>query len=180
MNIVFGGSFNPPTKAHMEILDLLNKKFKPDNILVIPTGDSYTWKKITPFYHRFEMAKIAFKDFKVLDIEQEDKYKGTINTLRYLCTMYSNIYFCMGADNIIHIKEWINYEDLLKEFNFIIIKRENIDIDMFINDNLREYKDKFIIFEYNNDISATKFRHNKDKDLVDCAVYEYIIKNHLY
>lgn len=180
MNIVFGGSFNPPTKAHIEILNLLNEAYKPENILVIPTGDSYTWKDITPFYHRFEMAKIAFKRYTVLPIEQNDEYRGTINSLRYLSKSYDNLYFCMGADNIINIKKWIEYEALLKEFNFIIIKRSNIDVLAFINENLAEYKDKFSIFEYNNDISATMFRTDKDKNLVSDEVYDYIVKNHLY
>lgn len=180
MNIVFGGSFNPPTKAHIEILDLLNKEFKPENILVIPTGDSYTWKNITPFKYRYEMAKLAFKNYKVLPLEQEDKYRGTINTLRYLSKEYSSLYFCMGADNIVHIKEWIEYEALLNEFNFIVIKRSNIDILGFINENLAKYKDKFIVFEYNNDISATEFRIKKDKKLVNDDIYDYIINNHLY
>ena len=112
MNIVYGGSFNPPTIAHKKIVLKLHELFKPQNILIIPTGDSYTWKNITPFFHRLNMTKIAFPNECVLDIEQKKEYQGTINTLRYLAKYYDNLYFTMGADNLIYIKKWINYEAL--------------------------------------------------------------------
>ena len=92
MNIVYGGSFNPPTIAHKKIVLKLHELFKPQNILIIPTGDSYTWKNITPFFHRLNMTKIAFPNECVLDIEQKKEYQGTINTLRYLEKYYDNLY----------------------------------------------------------------------------------------
>lgn len=180
MNIVYGGSFNPPTKAHKEIIDKLKSKFNPENIIIIPTGDSYTWKEVISFKDRYNMACIAFKDEIVLDIEQENVYKGTLNTLRYLSKSYKDLYFVMGADNLIQIKKWINYEDLLKEFNFIVLKRNDIDIESFLDKELKEFKNKFKFIDFKNDLSSSLFRTLKDKNIVDSNVYEYIKINKLY
>lgn len=180
MNIVYGGSFNPPTIAHKKIVLKLHELFKPQNILIVPTGDSYTWKNITPFYHRLNMTRLAFPNDKVLDIEQNKKYRGTINTLRYLSRQYDDLYFTMGADNLIYIKKWINYEALLNEFNFIIFKRDEIDIEAFITNELSNYKDKFTIVDFNMNISATKFRSTHASELVDPCVLDYIKTNGLY
>lgn len=180
MNIIYGGSFNPPTKAHKEIIDKLKSKFNPENIIIIPTGDSYTWKEVISFKDRYNMACIAFKDEIVLDIEQENVYKGTLNTLRYLSKSYKDLYFVMGADNLIQIKKWINYEDLLKEFNFIVLKRNDIDIESFLDKELKEFKNKFKFIDFKNDLSSSLFRTSKDKNIVDSNVYEYIKINKLY
>lgn len=180
MNIVYGGSFNPPTIAHKKIVMELHQKFNPEHILIIPTGDSYTWKNITPFVHRLNMTKLAFPNEIVLDIEQNKEYQGTINTLRFLSKSYNDIYFTMGADNLIYIKKWINYEALLSEFNFIIFKRDGIDIEAFIKNELQEYQNKFTIVDFNMDVSATRFRCSHDSKLVDEEVFKYIEKNSLY
>lgn len=180
MNIVYGGSFNPPTLAHKKIVETLKSKFNPENIIIVPTGDSYTWKNITPFFHRFNMTCLVFPNETVLDIEQNNKFEGTINTLRYLSRSYNDLHFIMGADNLIHIKKWIDYEKLLNEFNFIVFKRDNIDIESFINNELQNFKNKFTIVDFNIDISATKYRESHDDSLLEKKVAEYIKVNHLY
>lgn len=181
MNIVYGGSFNPPTLAHEKIVDLLIKTFNPKNIIIVPTADNYTWKNITNFSDRFNMAKIAFPKALISDIENQNvMYKGTYYTLDKLSIAYKDIYFCMGADNLINIKKWINYTELLNKYHFIVFKRDNIDIDLFINNELNEYKEKFIIVDFNEVISSTMFRINKDTNLVSKDVLEYIKKNKLY
>ena len=39
--VLFGGSFNPPTIAHYEIIKYLNDHY--DEVLILPNGDSYTF-----------------------------------------------------------------------------------------------------------------------------------------
>ena len=100
MNIVYGGSFNPPTLAHQKIVETLFDKLKPENIIIVPTADNYTWKNIANFNHRLKMCEIAFPKAIICDIEGENsQYRGTLNTLNRLSQFYDDIYFCIGADN---------------------------------------------------------------------------------
>lgn len=183
MNIVFGGSFNPPTLAHKAIVEELKKLFKPENLIIIPTGTSYKRKALISFLHRYNMLSIMMPDVIISDIEEKNEtYLGTKNTLDILSNSYDDIYFVMGADNIVDIKTWINYKELLKKYNFIIMTRDDIDISKYISLELSEYKNHFKIININYEISSTKIRGNieKYKDLLDVNVYKYIKDNNLY
>ena len=56
MNIVYGGSFNPPTRAHKFIIDRLFTIFRPDNIIATVSSkgssriDLYVTGIDTPFH----------------------------------------------------------------------------------------------------------------------------------
>lgn len=183
MNILFGGSFNPITKAHLKIINELKKKFNPKNIIVMPVGDSYTWKSFANFNHRLNMIKLVCDDFIVSDYEgRQDKYLGTINTLNELSKEYDDLYFCMGADNVLKLDEWINYEELLEKYNFIVFTRKGYDIESLINQKYSKYKDHFHTLELDFDISASKIRTDIDKykDYLNIEVYKYIKENKLY
>jgi len=41
MVLVFGGSFNPPTKAHLEIVEKLLERYEHARVLLLPVGDDY-------------------------------------------------------------------------------------------------------------------------------------------
>lgn len=186
MNIVYGGSFNPPTKAHKEVILNLIKKFKPNKVIIVPCGNNYNRKNLIDFSYRFDMLNILTKNIEnvvISDIEAKTQnYCGTLYTLDNLSKEYSDLYFVMGADNLITIKTWIKWEELLDKYHFIIFKRSDIDTKYYINNNLKKYKDRFNIIDFNNSISSTKIRDNieENKELLDSEVYKYIKTNSLY
>lgn len=182
MNIVFGGSFNPPTKAHKEIVDMLIKRFNPTNLIILPVGNVYGKADLAPFINRYEMLKIEFKDYKnviISDIEK-DKFIGTYGSLKILSKEYDDLYFAMGADNFAYLDKWINYKNLLKEFKFIIFNRNDYDLNSDLENKYKEYKDNFILIDYKNDISSSRFRNDKKYDDVDLNVLNYIKDLNLY
>lgn len=183
MNIVFGGSFNPITKAHLDIINKLKEKFNPENVIILPASDNYTWKNLTKSNDRLNMIKLVCKDCIISDYElKQSTYKGTINSLNYLSKTYKDLYFCMGADNLEKFDKWINYEKILTNYNIIIFKRESIDIKEIINRKYLQYRDKFHVLEFDFNISSSMIRSNveKYKDYLDINVYKYIIDNKLY
>lgn len=183
MNIVYGGSFNPPTIAHKAIVEELIEKFNPKNLIIVPTGNSYDRKDLLDFKYRFDMLKIAFPNCVISDIEiNNQKYRGTLYTLDLLSKDYDDLYFVMGADNLLQIKTWIRYEELFKKYNFIIMRRNDLDIDSFISNELLKYKDHFQIIDVDYKVSSTKIRENLEdnKNMLQIEVYEYIKKNNLY
>ena len=72
---VFGGSFDPPHKAHLELVKLVVEKLELDHVLVTVANDP--WQKsavrqVTDSSHRLEMARLLFSgysDATVTDIE---------------------------------------------------------------------------------------------------------------
>ena len=180
MNIVYGGSFNPPTKAHKLIIDKLFMVFHPDNIIVVPVGDAYGKASLIPYEYRLEMAKRLDNRIFVSSLENTGKYLGTYNLLKKLSEDFSDLYYVIGSDNLINLDTWIDYKDLLRDFKFIVFNRHNLDLMDIILEKYPEFKDNFLVIEIDYDISSTEFRKTKNKELVPSEVYDYIVENNLY
>ncbi len=185
MIIVFGGTFNPVTKAHVKIAEKIEKEFKPEKIIILPTGDSYTWKKdFVSFFHRKEMLKLVFdrEIYEILDLENVSNYQGTYQSLLKIKEEYeTDVYFLLGADNLLYINKWINYKNIINEFKLIVVKRDNIFIEKYLTNNFPDQKDNFKIVNCNLPLSSSSFRTDTTKkEIINEKVYKYILKNKLY
>ncbi len=180
MNIVFGGSFNPPTKAHKLILDKLFLLFKPDNIIIVPVGDNYQKKGLIDYTHRLEMVKLLDSRVIVSTLENNDVYLGTYDLLKKLSEDYDDLYYVIGSDNLMKLDTWIDYKNLLKDFKFIVFNRYSVPLEDVILEKYPEFKDRFLIIQIDYDISSSKFRETKDANLIPSEVYDYIMENKLY
>ncbi len=181
MNIVYGGSFNPPQIAHKEIYNFLKSKFKPQSIIIMPVGCSYKKPSLIDGMHRFNMCKLNFKDAIISDLEINNvEYKGTKDTLDRLGL--EDLYYVIGADNLVDLDTWINYKELLKKYRFIVFNRNHFDCDKIIKEKYSEYVNQFIIVDFCLDVSSSAIRENleKNKHLLDASVYKYIVENKLY
>lgn len=68
---VFGGTFNPPTKAHKKIINFLSDEFK--EVIVLPVF-SAPWKSgLTSFEHRMNMVKLIIDEFKNVSVSDLEK-----------------------------------------------------------------------------------------------------------
>ncbi len=177
MLLVYGGSFNPITKAHYEIAKLLKNKYK-SNFVFVPVGNSYSKENLIAFNHRFNMVNIVANKLnaKVIDTENNEKYLGTYELLKQLEKEDKDIYFILGADNLINLNNWINAKKLIKEFKFIVLTRDNIKLNF---DNF-EYPNNFEVVNIDFDISSSDFRNNKNTNVIDPDVLKYIKENNLY
>ncbi len=189
---IFGGSFNPPHKMHVDIaLNLINKKYV-DKVIYVPTGNQYKYKNnLVQDKYRYEMLKIIANKYFNIDVSDYELKKHvvyTCETLDYFKSKYPNdkIYFICGTDNLSYIDKWKNGLDILKNNKIIVIKR-NIDNINKILKKYNNYKDNIIVSDIEErDISSTQIRKClKDKsreflNLIDKDVLDYINKNNLY
>ncbi len=186
MNIVYGGAFNPPSKAHLEIIKKLKKAFRPEHLILLPVNSNYKFKTdLVSNEHRIKMLDIMTKDLDVIisDLECETSdFEGTYHTLKKLGEQYDNIYFVMGADNLLKMNTWIKAELLVSEFHFIVLERDYVDLDLEIQRLFPKYYNNFVIVPYQSSISSSQIRNNLEinKDFLEEEIYEYIIKNNLY
>lgn len=176
--VVFGGSFNPPTLAHVNLLEEAIKQLDASFGVFIPASNNYVAKKaaakgidlIFSEEARFQMLRtICAKHNKmyVSTCEYGDDGKGhTCSTLAKIHNSLPNykLVFLIGADNLHEIPTWRNSELMLDSYvEFAITNRNGIDIDEVINNDefLTKYKDKFhkvLVSDAMSKISSTKVR----------------------
>lgn len=185
MVILYGGSFNPPTIAHYEIAKYLIKKYPEAEFLFLPTNNFYKKDNLRDFHYRCDMLEIVCKKLynkaKISYFELElDQYYGTDYTLKH----FKDPYFVMGADNLQDIAKWINYPNVVKNNKFIIIPRDEINIELIFKDNLilQKYRKNFIILTnfHKIYISSSEYRKTKNDDYLLEEVAQYIHENNLY
>lgn len=177
MNIIFGGSFNPVTKAHILIAGHLVNKFNPERLVFLPVGNDYDKPELVEFEHRFNMLKlISGGKIDVSDYEGKHEYKGTYNTLNNL--PYDDMYFVIGNDNLRSISSWNNIFELIRDYKFIIVNRPGCILDLSI---FKGFEDRFIIVDdIEIDMSSSDYRKTKNPNLLDREVSDYIEKHQLY
>jgi nicotinate-nucleotide adenylyltransferase len=190
---LFFGSFNPPTKSHIELAYYAIDQNYVDKVLLIPNyGNPLHNKKLEDSFHRFNMLKTIEKENKnieVSDIEiKRGKVSYTYEILDELRELYKEdeLFLIVGSDIIKEFKKWKNYEYILKNYKIIINKRNNDNINKIIDDEYSLYKDNLIVSNIVvQNISSTLVReaiYNKEdfSIYVSKSIYEYIVNNNLY
>lgn len=181
--VFFGGSFNPPTIAHKNILKLLGEKLDLE-VQLVPNGDDYHYhnKELLEFEKRIEMLELLTKNIKNIEIvtsEKNRQFKGSVEILKE----FDHPWFVIGADSLAYLSTWIEAKKLIKQNHFLVLSRFGYNIDeIFENDKLlATYRSHFLVLEYElGNISSSDFRKTFNKNLLPEEVYEYIINNNLY
>ena len=157
MNIaIFGGSFNPPHKAHLRLAEEFSKELCADKMLIIPTcaAPHKDSSKYASASDRLAMCRLLFpKDrFEVSELEINRQGKSyTIDTLVSLEKEYpgAKFYLIIGSDMLLSFHMWFRYEDILSKCTLCVMTREN-DISVtqmrhYVNQTLR-LPDSAVIF----------------------------------
>lgn len=188
MIVVFGGAFNPVTNGHVKVCDYILNKFDNVKFIFLPVSSAYTKSDLASNYDRLNMLKLAINErsnVSVSQIEMRDSnFLGTYQSLTRIEDNFNeDVYFVIGADNVIGLENWINVEGFLSDFKVIVLGRNTIDIKALIkgNNTLKRFESSFIIYnDFSYDVSSTIFRETFDKTMVPELVYDYIIDNELY
>lgn len=182
----FGGCFNPPTNVHINLAKNLIKDKILDKVVFVPVGDYYKKQDLASAQDRYNMLKIACKDYENIEVEDlavthQDKLYA-IDTFKLIYNKYhkiADIYLIMGSDNFEKMPTWKNYEELMQNYKFIVIERLNHKNEVNL-ENILFYKTN-----PTEDISSTFIRDklNKNEDTskyLDKNVLEYIQANRTY
>lgn len=148
---VYSGSFNPLHIGHKTIINTLSKKFDWVYLIVTPQNPLKNKIETSP-KDRSEAAykaviKNGFYNVSVNNIENEmlPPYY-TINTLKELSKRNENGIFTLaiGADNLTNIREWKDYDIILKEYGVLVFPRGAEDIQY-----LEALKDELLLEDKN-------------------------------
>ena len=193
---MFGGSFNPPTNAHISLALEVAKRFELDKIIFIPVGNLYNKSELADEGHRYNMLKLVcdkHSELEVSDVElNQDKRLYAVDVFDVLKNKYisDEVYYIIGSDNLASLPTWKEAEYLIKTYNYIVLERGDLSAKDIIYGNpiLLESKDNFRILNHvhKNSESSTIIREqlkSNRKDIlhiIDNDIYKYIIENDLY
>lgn len=191
---IYSGTFNPIHNAHVKVVEGILKEFNFDKIIIIPNAvpPHKSSGNIAEEQDRLEMLKLAFDDSRIEISDIEIKRGGksysydTVQEIKKQLNIEGKIDFLIGTDAILGIKNWYNYENFIKEVNFIVVRRENdINIEKAIKSlNLADltYQISEIPFL---DISSSQIRKilsqkQIPQNILPEKVLEYISEKNLY
>ena len=149
---VFGGSFNPPHLGHLMAAIYALKKFRFDEIWLVPTFHHAFSKRLPPFQKRFKECKALIAqvgpNLKVSDIEKKIRSDGKmLLTLQALKKKYpkSKFQLVIGSDILKEKKRWYRFTEIKRKFGIAVVPRGKAKNGGFAIPN----------------ISSTKIRRNR-------------------
>ena len=185
----FGGTFDPPHLGHEKIIDFCLDLC--DKLILIPNRESpeKRYTTMTSSIHRLNMLNLLYDNEKVLLDEYELNSKETnytYLTIQYLKEQYkSNLTMIVGYDQLINLKNWYNYKNIIDEVDILCFNREKA---FTANKKIfSEIKNLKTIESFDIDVSSSSIRRklfssneiNYSK-ILNPKVLQYINKNKLY
>lgn len=201
--VVMGGSFNPPTRAHLQLMVAAMDAVDACQGIFVPTAHEYVAKKmkrqrclqdVLSESVRIAMlesfckvdSRICVSRIQMLKTERGYDYE----MLEEIQTDYldTEVYFVIGSDKLYVLPRWHRVDELLSKFRILVARRGEDDLEKIkeIRPYLTERWDRFTVFDVPDEISevsSSAFRerlHQMDesaKELVTPEVWELMSSN---
>jgi len=126
---ILGGTFDPAHRGHLEISKQAKKILELKNIIwAITKQNPFKNTSKTDLKSRIKFAKkfIGKNDFiKVKFYEEKISSNKTIDLINYLDKDKKfELYFIMGADNLINFHKWYKWKSIIKKCNLLVFDRQ--------------------------------------------------------
>lgn len=194
MHYIFGSWFDPFTKAHEAILKALQKKVltKDDKLIVCVTANDEKQDR-TPVEERYALVEKDLKAKKIAHtlVVQPNRIYDFLHSKLFDNVPYSDITVVIGQDELDDLiaGKWKYSETLMKNYHFIVFRREKDSITRYSLKYDSNFKFMDIDTEF-VDVSSSEvreiFRRNPEchyKDVqkhISRPVFEYIKEHQLY
>ena len=162
---ILGGSFDPPHKGHLAISTDAKKRLKLKKIIwAITKKNPFKKKTHTSLDNRIKYCKKIIGSSKLIKVRF---YEDTINSNKTFDLINhisknkkNNIYFIMGADNLMKFHKWYNWKLISQKCKIIVFdrygyKRKSLNSTTY--KRLNKENLKFIEFKKVN-ISSSQLR----------------------
>lgn len=175
--VVMGGSFNPPTMAHFQLMKTAVQELKAHMGIFVPVSQAYLKRKMRKTSdsniclkeeQRLAMLSAMCRGSASLSVSEMELCSVqfcTYDTMRKLQELYPNaeLYFLMGADKLELFAKWSENSDFLDCFRAVIFDREGISPKRKVleDERLRRYYNTFVFLpqpEGIEEISSTRIR----------------------
>lgn len=184
---LYFGSFNPIHTGHLIVASYVANHTEMQQVwfVVSPQNPLKPSSVLLNEYHRLHLVHLAVEEdlrLKASDVEFKLPCPSyTIDTLTYLQEKYPQHEFSivMGSDSFQNLPRWKNFEQLVKNYSFIIYKRPGFEVTETWNAKLVVLNAPLL------QLSATEIRDNIRNNktiryLVPEKVREEIERNSYY
>lgn len=144
---LFGGSFNPVHREHVNIVKAAIKAYGFDKVIVMPTH-------VTPRKHnrlvdpaaRLEMCRLAFGGIERVEVSDYEIANSGVSYSYLTCREFKNRYsaderyFILGADMLENFPKWKNPLEILECVNLLVCAREE---EQSLENALKSFKSIF-------------------------------------
>ena len=184
---VMGGTFDPIHNGHLVAASEVRLHFGLDEVIFVPTGNSYQKRGVSEAEHRYLMTVIATASNPDFTVSRVDIERGgptyTIDTLNDIHAAHPNadLFFISGADAVAEILEWKNASELFSLAHFVAVSRPGhpLTVSGLPEEHVSLLEVPALA------ISSTDCRSRVSREfpvwyLVPDGVVQYIAKYHLY
>lgn len=189
--IVYGGAFDPPQLAHQDLVEQLNRAYRPAKIILVPSGPRYDKVYKVSDEHRHNIIRIFADTLKDTMTHVELCEDFMLGLIPETTTLGMDAFFqerlgqsprqVFGMDVIPYMSTWDPSGRVERKIPKIFVSREGFDPDMHSLDNYLLFNPKFP-----KDIAAlssTAVRENIKNRVftgLNPRVEAYIKENDLY
>ena len=169
--VVLGGSFNPPTIAHLELMRSAMDAIDACQGLFVPTAQAYVSKKMKK--QRCPQDTLG-EDTRVEMLESLCLYDARLSVSRIRLTSDSvtydyemldalqnewpdaALYFLTGSDKLYALPVWRRVDELISRFHVLVARRGEDDLEKIKSDKpfIAAHWDAFTVFDAPEAISA--------------------------
>ncbi len=162
---VLGGSFDPAHKGHLAISKEAKKRFKLKKVIwAITKKNPFKLESKTSVADRIKYCRkiISTNSYiKVKFYEKIIKSNKTINLINHLKKDKNiEIYFLMGADNLINFHKWHKFKLISQKCNILVFDRHGYKKNSLKSKTFKQLsKDNLEFIEFNKvNISSSQLR----------------------
>ena len=162
---ILGGSFDPAHKGHLAISKEAIKRFNLKKVIwAITKKNPFKKNSFTSLENRIKYCKSvigANNLIKVKFYENIIKSNKTINLINYISKNKKyEIYFIMGADNLIKFHKWHKWKSISQKCNIVVFDRHGFKKRSLNSITFKKLNDKNLKFiEFNKvNISSSQLR----------------------
>jgi len=193
----FGGTFDPPHRAHLHAALHAADAFALDRVLLAPTGIQplKQGEEHAGFEDRMAMTRLMCAEDPRLEITDVDAPNAdgspnyTVDALARLRKQYpdASLFMIVGADSFLSLRRWREPETLLAEAEWIVLSRPGFDLDNLADLQLtpEQRQRVHLLTDLDEDTSASAIRERlrlgiSCGDMLTNKVALYIARMHLY
>ena len=148
---ILGGSFDPAHKGHLAISKEAKRRFKLEKIIwAVTKKNPLKAESKTPILKRIKDCKkiIGLNSFiKVKFYENTIKSNKTIDLINHLKKNNNfEIFFLMGADNLINFHKWFKSELISQKCNIIVFDRHGYKKNSLKSKTFKKLNNKTLTF----------------------------------
>ena len=126
---ILGGTFDPAHKGHLEISKYAKKDFKLKKIIwAITKKNPFKNESKSKLKDRIQFAKKLIGKNTFIKVRFFEEKIGSYRTFDLICHLKKDkkfeIYFIMGADNLINFHKWYKWKSIIKKCNILVFDRQ--------------------------------------------------------